>query len=208
MVKAANVKLIGKEMIGSGLVTVMVRGDVGAVKASVDAGAAAAREVADLYGVRDFPVPTVMWSRFCPLQNKYAFITQRAGKRTIQSVSLSFFPERDMSWFNVCMVFFFVLIILIPNILFSVTRQDSFFKINITIRRQQYWNSSADSDAFGLCFSPFRRMPWLLVSRSRFCLSDIGRLPRPAVLSRLDCFWKEGFRKKALTLSILPSLLF
>ena len=42
MVKAANVTLIGKEKIGSGLVTVMVRGDVGAVKASVEAGAAAA----------------------------------------------------------------------------------------------------------------------------------------------------------------------
>ena len=42
MVKAANVTLIGKERIGSGLVTVMVRGDVGAVKSAVDAGAAAA----------------------------------------------------------------------------------------------------------------------------------------------------------------------
>ena len=42
MVKAANVSLVGYEKIGSGLVTVMVRGDVGAVKASVDAGAAAA----------------------------------------------------------------------------------------------------------------------------------------------------------------------
>ena len=42
MTKAANVALIGYEKIGSGLVTVMVRGDVGAVKASVDAGAAAA----------------------------------------------------------------------------------------------------------------------------------------------------------------------
>ena len=42
MVKAANVQLIGKEKIGSGLVTVMVRGDVGAVKAATDAGAAAA----------------------------------------------------------------------------------------------------------------------------------------------------------------------
>ena len=42
MVKAANVTLIGKECIGSGLVTVMVRGDVGAVKASVEAGSAAA----------------------------------------------------------------------------------------------------------------------------------------------------------------------
>ena len=42
MVKAANVSLVGYEKIGSGLVTVMVRGDVGAVKASVDAGAASA----------------------------------------------------------------------------------------------------------------------------------------------------------------------
>ena len=43
MVKAANVHLIGKQQIGSGLVTVMVRGDVGAVKAAVDAGASARR---------------------------------------------------------------------------------------------------------------------------------------------------------------------
>jgi len=51
MVKAANVTLIGKEMIGSGLVTVMVRGDVGAVKAAVDAGAAAAKRVGELVSV-------------------------------------------------------------------------------------------------------------------------------------------------------------
>ena len=57
MVKAANVQLIGKEMIGSGLVTVMVRGDVGAVKAAVDAGAAAAKRVGDLYGVHVIPSP-------------------------------------------------------------------------------------------------------------------------------------------------------
>lgn len=57
MVKAANVNLIGKEQIGSGLVTVMVRGDVGAVKASVDAGAAAAKRVGDLYGVHVIPSP-------------------------------------------------------------------------------------------------------------------------------------------------------
>ena len=48
MVKAANVHLIGKEQIGSGLVTVMVRGDVGAVKASVEAGASAAKRVGEL----------------------------------------------------------------------------------------------------------------------------------------------------------------
>ena len=57
MVKAANVKLIGKEQIGSGLVTVMVRGDVGAVKASVEAGASAAKRVGELYGVHVIPSP-------------------------------------------------------------------------------------------------------------------------------------------------------
>ena len=51
MVKAANVTLLGKEKIGSGLVTVMVRGDVGAVKAAVDAGAAAAKRVGELVSV-------------------------------------------------------------------------------------------------------------------------------------------------------------
>ena len=51
MVKAANVKLVGKELIGSGLVTVMVRGDVGAVKAATEAGAAAAKRVGELISV-------------------------------------------------------------------------------------------------------------------------------------------------------------
>ena len=49
MVKSANVTLIGYEKIGSGLVTVMVRGDVGAVKAAVDAGSCAAEKVGDFY---------------------------------------------------------------------------------------------------------------------------------------------------------------
>ena len=57
MVKAANVSLIGKEQIGSGLVTVMVRGDVGAVKAATDAGAAAAERVGDLVSVHVIPRP-------------------------------------------------------------------------------------------------------------------------------------------------------
>ena len=57
MVKAANVTLLGKEKIGSGLVTVMVRGDVGAVKASVDAGAAAAKRVGELVSVHVIPRP-------------------------------------------------------------------------------------------------------------------------------------------------------
>ena len=57
MVKAANVTLIGKEKIGSGLVTVMVRGDVGAVKAAVDAGAAAADKVGQIVSVHVIPRP-------------------------------------------------------------------------------------------------------------------------------------------------------
>ena len=57
MVTAANVHLIGKQQIGSGLVTVMVRGDVGAVKAAVDAGATAAKRVGELYGTHVIPSP-------------------------------------------------------------------------------------------------------------------------------------------------------
>lgn len=57
MVKAANVHLIGKELVGGGLVTVMVRGDVGAVKAATDAGAAAAQRVGELLSVHVIPRP-------------------------------------------------------------------------------------------------------------------------------------------------------
>ncbi|MCP1225913.1 ethanolamine utilization microcompartment protein EutM [Sebaldella sp. S0638] len=57
MVKAANVTLIGKEHIGGGLVTVMVRGDVGAVKAATDAGAAAAERVGELVSIHVIPRP-------------------------------------------------------------------------------------------------------------------------------------------------------
>ena len=57
MVKAANVTLIGKVHVGGGLVTVMVRGDVGAVKASVDAGAAAAANVGQVVSQHVIPRP-------------------------------------------------------------------------------------------------------------------------------------------------------
>jgi ethanolamine utilization protein EutM len=57
MVKSANVKLIGSEYIGGGYVTVMVRGDVGAVKAATDAGAAAAKRVGELVSVHVIPRP-------------------------------------------------------------------------------------------------------------------------------------------------------
>lgn len=57
MVKAANVILVGKVLVGGGLVTVAVRGDVGAVKAATDAGAAAAERVGELVSVHVIPRP-------------------------------------------------------------------------------------------------------------------------------------------------------
>lgn len=57
MVKAANVRLVGREQIGGGLVTVMVRGDVGAVKAATDAGAVAAGKVGEVISVHVIPRP-------------------------------------------------------------------------------------------------------------------------------------------------------
>ena len=57
MVKAAKVTLIGKEKVGGGYVTVMVRGEVGAVKAATDAGAVAARRVGELVSVHVIPRP-------------------------------------------------------------------------------------------------------------------------------------------------------
>ncbi len=57
MVKSANVVLIGSEYVGGGFVTVMVRGDVGAVKAATDAGAAAAKRVGELVSVHVIPRP-------------------------------------------------------------------------------------------------------------------------------------------------------
>lgn len=57
MTKSANVVLIGYEKIGSGLVTIMVRGDVGAVKASVDAGCAAASKVGTVVSAHVIPRP-------------------------------------------------------------------------------------------------------------------------------------------------------
>ena len=57
MVKAANVVLIGTEKIGSGLVSVMIRGDVGAVKAATEAGANAAQNLGDIIAVHVIPRP-------------------------------------------------------------------------------------------------------------------------------------------------------
>jgi ethanolamine utilization protein EutM len=66
MVKAANVVLVGKEYIGAGYVTVMVRGDVGAVKAATDAGAAAARRVGELVSVHVIPRPHTEVEKILP----------------------------------------------------------------------------------------------------------------------------------------------
>jgi len=66
MVKAANVVIIGKEYIGSGFVTVMVRGDVGAVKAATDAGAAAARRVGEPVAVHVIPRPHELVEKILP----------------------------------------------------------------------------------------------------------------------------------------------
>jgi len=66
MVKSANVQLVGKEQVGGGLVTVMVRGDVGAVNAATDAGAAAAEKVGELISVHVIPRPHVEVDQILP----------------------------------------------------------------------------------------------------------------------------------------------
>ena len=70
MVKAANVYLIGKVHVGGGLVTVMVRVDVGAVKAATDAGAAAAQRVGELISVHVIPRPHVEVESILPSVDK------------------------------------------------------------------------------------------------------------------------------------------
>jgi microcompartment protein CcmL/EutN len=77
MVKAANVKLTSKNYAGSGMVEVEVRGDVGAVKAAVDAGAAAAKRVGEVVAVHIIPRPHEELDKF----NTKKYV--REGKRTI-----------------------------------------------------------------------------------------------------------------------------
>ncbi|GAA0076359.1 propanediol utilization microcompartment protein PduA [Clostridium weizhouense] len=69
MVKSANVTLVGYEKIGSGLVTVMVRGDVGAVKAATDAGAAAAQKVGEVVSIHVIPRPHMDTEKILPQAN-------------------------------------------------------------------------------------------------------------------------------------------
>lgn len=66
MVKTANVTLVGREYIEQGLVTVFVRGDVGAVKAAVDAGAGAARRVGELVSAHIIPSPDAEVEQILP----------------------------------------------------------------------------------------------------------------------------------------------
>lgn len=73
MVKAANVVLVGSEYVGGGYVTVMVRGDVGAVKAATDAGAAAARRVGELASVHVIPRPHEEVEMILPQSSKGSF---------------------------------------------------------------------------------------------------------------------------------------
>ena len=77
MVKSANVQLVGKEAVGGGLVTVMVRGDVGAVKAATDAGAAAAEKVGELVSVHVIARPHTEVDNILP-HGRMA--TKEAGK--------------------------------------------------------------------------------------------------------------------------------
>ena len=67
MVKAADVEIIGTEKIGSGLVSVMVRGDVGAVKAATEVGAAAAARLGELVAVHVIPRPHSDVEKILPL---------------------------------------------------------------------------------------------------------------------------------------------
>lgn len=81
MVKAANVTLIGSEYVGGGFVTVMVRGDVGAVKAATDAGAAAAKRVGEMVSVHVIPRPHTDVEMLLPKATKGGFGGRNAGNK-------------------------------------------------------------------------------------------------------------------------------
>ncbi len=76
MVKSANVQLVGKEQVGGGLVTVMVRGDVGAVKAATDAGAAAAEKVGELISVHVIARPHTEVDAILPKSNRGGYAAE------------------------------------------------------------------------------------------------------------------------------------
>jgi ethanolamine utilization protein EutM len=77
MVKAANVKLVGWEKIGSGYVTAFVRGDVAAVKAATDAGAAAAKKIGELVCVHVIPRPHGNLDEVMPIRDNSQNVTKK-----------------------------------------------------------------------------------------------------------------------------------
>jgi ethanolamine utilization protein EutM len=79
MVKAANVTLVGWEKIGNGYVTVLVRGDVAAVKAAADAGAAAARRIGELVAVHVIPRPHPSLEEVLPIGRTASHASAGAG---------------------------------------------------------------------------------------------------------------------------------
>ena len=79
MVKAAKMTLIGKEVIGGGYVTVMVRGEVGAVKAAVDAGASAAKRVGELVSVHVIPRPHSEVEQILPSSSNWSRESEDKG---------------------------------------------------------------------------------------------------------------------------------
>jgi ethanolamine utilization protein EutM len=85
MVKAANVVLLGSEYIGGGYVTVMVRGDVGAVKAATDAGAAAAKRVGELVSVHVIPRPHSEVEMILPKSTRGSFGGRSAETATLKA---------------------------------------------------------------------------------------------------------------------------
>jgi len=87
MAKAANVVMIGKEQAGGGLVTVMVRGDVGAVKAATDAGAAAAERVGELVSVHVIPRPHNDIESILPGRNMTEKESKPADNRTVKKTT-------------------------------------------------------------------------------------------------------------------------
>ena len=94
MVKAANVQLIGTEKIGSGLVSVMVRGDVGAVKSAVEAGSTSASRLGELVATHVIPRPHDDVEKILPTLKSFAGISCQLNIGGIKSPLLTQFHER------------------------------------------------------------------------------------------------------------------
>ena len=86
MCKAANVALVGTEKIGSGLVTVMVRGDVGAVKSAVESGSAAASRLGELVATHVIPRPHTDVEKILPVLREIRVRSSDVYKRQIQRI--------------------------------------------------------------------------------------------------------------------------